>query len=165
MSLSEACESLVEALDARRTDIVKSLLDHLSQSVEGSQTDLQAVLSCNCTKHGTVLHYAVQADLTDAVRALLLAGADPGVPNDSGVKALDMVLENPSLLQVFADEFLRAVSSSNSNRIEMLHDAGVKIGSEDSFQDICLLQTLPSLPYFLILKKCLLLLIEKTQQI
>ena len=100
MSIAEACESLVEALDARRTDIVKSMLDHLSKAVEGSQTDLKAVLSCNCTKYGTVLHYAVQADLTDAVRALLLAGADPGVPNDSCLKALDMVLENSLLLQV-----------------------------------------------------------------
>ena len=132
MSLTDACESLVEALDARRTDIVKSLLDHLSTAVDGSQTNLQDVLASQCTKHGTVLHYAVQADLTDAVRALLLAGADPGVCNESGSTVLDMVAENPLLLQVFADELLRAVASSDQSRVETLLNAGVNIGAEDS---------------------------------
>ena len=132
MSLTEACESLVEALDARRTDIVKSLLDHLCQAGEGGQTDLQTVLANTCTKHGTVLHYAVQGDLTDAVRALLLAGADPGIQSDSGVTALDMVAHNPALLQVFADELLRAVAAGNCKRAEVLLDAGVTIGAEDS---------------------------------
>ena len=132
MSLTDACNSLVEALDARRTDIVKSLLDHLSKAGEGSQTGLKEVLTSLCTHHGTILHYAVQADLTDAVRALLLAGADPGVRNDGGNTVLDMVADNPSLLQVFADELLRAVASSDNNRIETLLDAGVDIGAEDS---------------------------------
>ena len=31
MSVAEAAASLVEALDARRTDIVKTLLDHLGK--------------------------------------------------------------------------------------------------------------------------------------
>ena len=132
MSLTDACDSLVEALDARRTDIVKSLLDHLSKAGEGSQTGLKEVLTSLCTRHGTILHYAVQADLTDAVRALLLAGADPGVHNDGGSTVLDMVADNPLLLQVFADELLRAVASSDNNRIETLLDAGVDIGAEDS---------------------------------
>eukprot|EP00092_Neocalanus_flemingeri_P008333 GFUD01008985.1.p1 GENE.GFUD01008985.1~~GFUD01008985.1.p1 ORF type:complete len:881 (-),score=182.76 GFUD01008985.1:190-2832(-) len=132
MSLTEACASLVEALDARRTDIVKSLLDHLSKTGEGCETDIQSVLSCLGTKHGTVLHYAVQADLTDAIRALLLSGADPGISNEGGKTALAMVVENPSLLQVFADELLRAVAASNCKRIEVLLDAGVKIDSVDS---------------------------------
>jgi len=132
MSLTEACASLVEALDAKRTDIVKSLLDHLSKTGEVCETDLHSVLSSQCTKHGTVLHYAVKADLTDAIRALLLAGADPGIANDSGETALGLVQDIPSLLQVFEDELLRAVAASNCKRTELLLDAGVKIKAMDS---------------------------------
>ena len=99
---------------------------------EGGKTDLQTVLASTCTQHGTVLHYAVQAGLTVAVRALLLAGADPGIQSDSGATALDMVAHNPALLQVFADELLRAVAASNCERAEVLLDASVTIGAEDS---------------------------------
>ena len=59
MSVDEACASLLEALEARRTDIVKSLLDHLASGrAEGLR--LQEVLANNCTSAGTLLHHAVQ---------------------------------------------------------------------------------------------------------
>jgi len=132
MSVAEACESLVEALDAQRTDIVKSLLDHLAKGNEGGQADLQSVLSYQATQQGTLLHYAVHADLTDAVRALLLAGADPGIQNNSGLTVMSMVANNSLLLQVFTDELFRAVAASNCPRIDTLLKAGVQIQSVDS---------------------------------
>ena len=75
MSEEEACASLIEALDAKRTDIVKTLLDHLAKADPGTGVGLKSVLARLCTKHGTLLHYAVRNSLNDAIRALLLAGA------------------------------------------------------------------------------------------
>ena len=98
MSSGEACESLLEALNAQRTDILKSLLDHLvSGRAEGvtvaevlpppalkySKNILQ-VLANQCCQTGSLLHKAVEMGQRDAVRALLLAGADPGLKNSSG---------------------------------------------------------------------------------
>ena len=80
MSLEDACHSLVEALDARRTDIVKTLLDHLRKSdTSSSGPSLETVLATRCTPQGTLLHYAVNNNLNDAIRALLLAGADTAI--------------------------------------------------------------------------------------
>ena len=120
MTVSEACASLVEALEARRTDIVKSLLDHLAGGrAEGLR--LQDVLDNNCTVAGTLLHHAVQVQWAvvynvqgaevygvqcavqdgqrDAVRALLLAGASPGLSNLSGLTSLQLA-DSPEILQV-----------------------------------------------------------------
>ena len=127
MSLEDACNSLVEALDARRTDIVKTLLDHLRKSATSSTPgpSLKSVLSSNCTKHGTLLHYAVHNNLNDAIRALLLAGADPGATNGAGESVLDVV-DNPGMNQLFSDEMLRAVAASELDRVKTLIRAGVK---------------------------------------
>ena len=130
MSVEDACTSLIEALDARRTDIVKTLLDHLRKN-DTSGTSLKTVLASNCTKHGTLLHYAVHNNLNDALRALLIAGADPGARNEAGKTVID-VIENDSLLQIFADELLRAVAASELERTSTLISAGVKENVYDS---------------------------------
>ena len=52
MSSGEACESLLEALDAQRTDILKSLLDHLvSGQAEGvTVAEVLALPALKCSK-------------------------------------------------------------------------------------------------------------------
>jgi hypothetical protein len=65
MSCSEACSSLLEALEANRTDILKSILDHLRQEDVGL---LHEVLASQCSSGGTLLHAAVSAGSIDAVR-------------------------------------------------------------------------------------------------
>ena len=97
MSSGEACESLLEALNAQRTDILKSLLDHLvSGQAEGVTVaevlpppalkcfKKMQVLANQCCQAGSLLHKAAEMGQRDAVRALLLAGADPGLKNSSG---------------------------------------------------------------------------------
>jgi hypothetical protein len=66
MTASEACASLLEALDANRTDILKSILDHLNQQQDSNL--LQEVLGSQCSSAGTLLHYAVAKDSADAIR-------------------------------------------------------------------------------------------------
>ena len=130
MTTEDACSSLVEALDARRTDIVKSILDHLAKS-DPSGSSLKTVLGSNCTKHGTLLHYAVRANLTDAIRAIMLAGADPGVRNQSDRTVIEIV-ESPEVLQLFSDELFRAVAASQLDRVELLLSSGVSQDAVDS---------------------------------
>ena len=64
MSSSEASASLLEALEANRTDILKSILDHLGQD----ERLLREVLASQCCSAGTLLHAAVAKDSADAVR-------------------------------------------------------------------------------------------------
>jgi len=130
MSVEDACTSLVEALDARRTDIVKTLLDHLNKN-DKTGASIKNVLNRSCTPSGTLLHYAVCNNHNDAIRALLLSGADPGARNDAGKSVLDMV-DNSALSQLFADELLRAVAASEIERISSLLAAGVKNDVVDS---------------------------------
>ena len=131
MSEEEACASLVEALDAKRTDIVKTLLDHLAKADSGTGVGLKSVLARLCTKHGSLLHYAVRNSLNDAIRALLLAGADPGIRDEAGQTVMDIV-EQPAMLQLFTDELLRAVAASELARIPELLEAGVRRDVSDS---------------------------------
>jgi len=128
--VDDACKSLVEALDARRTDIVKTLLDHLKKS-DNTGASIKDVLNRNCTSSGTLLHYAVCNNHNDAIRALLLSGADPGARNEAGESVLDKV-DNSALSQLFADELLRAVAASELERISSLLAAGVKNDVVDS---------------------------------
>ena len=131
MSTQDACTSLVEALDARRTDIVKSLLDHLSKS-DSSGSSLKSVLESNCTRHGTLLHYAVQANLNDAIRAIMLAGADPGLRNEENLTVIDLAGDKPEVLQLFSDELFRAVAASELGRVTQLLTSGVSKEAVDS---------------------------------
>ena len=52
MSAAEACSSLLEAIDAKRTDIIKSILDHISASSnkgDNTATLREAAKKCfNC---------------------------------------------------------------------------------------------------------------------
>ena len=130
MTTEDACSSLVEALDARRTDIVKSILDHLAKT-DPDGSSLRTVLERNCTKQGTLLHYAVQANLNDAIRALMLAGADPGVRNESNLTVIEIV-ESPEDLQLFSDELLRAVAASQLDRVSQLLSSGLSQDAVDS---------------------------------
>ena len=130
MTTEDACRSLVEALEARRTDIVKSILDHLAKT-DPSGSSLKTVLGSDCTKHGTLLHYAVQANLRDAIRAIMLAGADPGLRNQSNQTVIEMV-ESPEVLQLFSDELFRAVAASQLDRVAMLLSSGVRQDAVDS---------------------------------
>ena len=123
MSTQDACTSLVEALDARRTDIVKSLLDHLTKS-DPSGASLRAVLDSNCTTHGTILHYAVQAKLSDAIRAIMRT-ADPGVRNEANQTVIELAADSPEVLQLFSDELFRAVAASELGRVSQLLSSGV----------------------------------------
>ena len=130
MSTQDACTSLVEALDARRTDIVKSLLDHLTKS-DPSGASLRAVLDSNCTRHGTILHYAVQAKLCDAIRAIMRT-ADPGVRNEANQTVIELAADSPEVLQLFSDELFRAVAASELGRVSQLLSSGVSKDAVDS---------------------------------
>ena len=158
MSSGEACESLLEALDAQRTDILKSLLDHLgSGQAEGVtvaeviplsgnvENILLQVLTNQCCQAGSLLHKAVEMGQRDAVRALLLAGADPGLKNSSGETPMQVdhflypflflfQMAGPQICQTFSDELLRAVAGSDIGRVHQLLESGLGTDCVDSEQ-------------------------------
>ena len=82
----------------------------------------------------------------DAVRALLLVGADPGLKNSAGetpiqvkwfYKILCTILQQmagPEIRQAFSDELLRAVAGSDLGRVEQLLDSGLGTDCVDSEQ-------------------------------
>jgi len=129
--LREACDSLLEAVDAERTDIVMSILDHLTKNSDNTDFVLSDVLSHQVTKSGTLLHHTVSKGLTDSSRALLLSGADPGIKNSENKSVLDLAT-SPALLQVFTDELLRGVAANNCDRVKQLLDGGVSVSVVDS---------------------------------
>ena len=94
--LSDACSSLLEAVESERTDIVMSMLDHLTKTGE---VKVSEVLSSQCSRSGTLLHHCVAKGLPDAARTLLLSGADPGIRNSEGKTVLDLA-QSPDLQQV-----------------------------------------------------------------
>ena len=62
------------------------------------------VLSSQCCPAGSLLHKAVEMGQRDAVRALLLAGADPGLKNSAGETSIQVekkCLQNPLCAQFF----------------------------------------------------------------
>ena len=61
MSVSEACESILEGLEAGRIDIIKSIIDHVRNN-KGTDFLLE-VLSNDCCQEGTILHKAVRNNI------------------------------------------------------------------------------------------------------
>ena len=86
----------------------------------------------------------------DAVRALLLAGADPGLKNSAGETPIQVKwfykmlyllmctilqqMAGPEICQAFSDELLRAVAGSDLGRVEQLLDSGLGTDCVDSEQ-------------------------------
>ena len=81
----------------------------------------------------------------DAVRALLLAGADPGLKNSSGETPIQVEnflypivflfqMAGPQICQTFSDELLRAVAGSDIGRVQQLLDSGLGTDCVDSEQ-------------------------------
>ncbi|XP_023335018.1 uncharacterized protein LOC111706387 isoform X2 [Eurytemora carolleeae] len=132
MSVSEACESILEGLEAGRIDIIKSIIDHVTNN-KGTDFLLE-VLSNDCCQEGTILHKAVRIGSSDAVRALLMAGSDPGILNSNGVSVLDSIDDTsfPSLLQVFTEDLFRNIAGSATDRIIILLNSGISLDVVDS---------------------------------
>lgn len=69
------------------------------------------VLRENVVPEGTFLHMATKLGLQDAVRSLLMNGADPTVENGSGENAYELV-NSVQIQQVYVEELLRATAGS-----------------------------------------------------
>ncbi|KAK7077573.1 hypothetical protein SK128_012480 [Halocaridina rubra] len=67
----------------------------------------------------------------DIVRALLAAGADPGVQDNEGNTPLQLA-PTPSIIAIFTEELLRATAQSDVGRVCQLVAAGLSINSYDN---------------------------------
>merc|ERR1719309_1664793 len=94
---------------------------------------LEEVLSRQCCNGGTLLHQAVRSGDIDAVRALLRAGADPGVSDSEGCAVLE-IQGHQGIRQTFSDELMRAVAGCEVSRVHTLLSAGLGRQDVDSLQ-------------------------------
>ncbi|OWF38604.1 uncharacterized protein LOC110466050 [Mizuhopecten yessoensis] len=127
--VSDIAQQLKTAVDLDRADIVRSILSTLQQN---NKDILQSVLSELNNEEGTLLHLAAKSGKTDIVRALLSAGADPGIHNAQGKTAFDLSSEFSLIITVFNEELLQATAQSNVGRVCQLLASGVNVNLSDS---------------------------------
>ncbi|XP_064113113.1 uncharacterized protein LOC135219888 isoform X2 [Macrobrachium nipponense] len=130
--LVDAVDSLKEALKAGRTDIFRKLLDACETTDNGGGIqERKQLINSLATEDGTFLHMATKLGRGDILRALLAAGADPGVQDASGNTPLQLA-PSPPILAIFTEELLRATAQSDVGRVCQLVAAGLSINSHDN---------------------------------
>lgn len=130
--LVDAVDSLKEALKAGRTDIFRKLLDACqTESYGGGPEARKQLINSLATEDGTFLHMATKLGRGDIVRALLAAGADPGVQDTGGNTPLQLA-PSPAITAIFTEELLRATAQSDVGRVCQLVAAGLNINSHDN---------------------------------
>lgn len=130
--LVDAVDSLKEALKAGRTDIFRKLLDACqTESYGGGPEARNQLINSLATEDGTFLHMATKLGRGDIIRALLAAGADPGVHDTAGSTPLHLA-PSPAITAIFTEELLRATAQSDVGRVCQLVAAGLSINSHDN---------------------------------
>ncbi|XP_037087524.1 poly [ADP-ribose] polymerase tankyrase-1-like [Pollicipes pollicipes] len=131
--LEEAIANIRAAIEAGRTDILRTLIEACEQceQADAEHVTKDRVLSGLWTPEGTLLHMATRLGRPDVVRALLYAGADPGVQNADGDTAVHLSASD-TMRSVYTDELFKATAQSNEGRVCQLLAAGLGINAWDS---------------------------------
>lgn len=111
MSFKQVLDGLKAAVEAGRTDVVRSVISTLEKN--GEINELPMILNEPCSEEGTLLHLATMLGEADIVRTLLSAGADPGVHNSKQRIPLDLA-KLEKVRTVFNEELLQATAQSNT---------------------------------------------------
>lgn len=111
-ALLDAVDSLKEAVKAGRTDIFRKLLDACETCYGGGEDERKQLINSLATEDGTFLHMATKLGRGDIVRALLAAGADPGIQDNDGNTPLQLA-PTPPIIAIFTEELLRATAQSD----------------------------------------------------
>ncbi|XP_037782496.1 uncharacterized protein LOC119578901 isoform X1 [Penaeus monodon] len=130
-ALLDAVDSLKEAVKAGRTDIFRKLLDACETCYGGGEEERKQLINSLATEDGTFLHMATKLGRGDIVRALLAAGADPGIQDNDGNTPLQLA-PTPPIIAIFTEELLRATAQSDVGRVCQLVAAGLSINSHDN---------------------------------
>lgn len=129
MSFKQVLDGLKAAVEAGRTDVVRSVISTLEKN--GEINELPMILNEPCSEEGTLLHLATMLGEADIVRTLLSAGADPGVHNSKQRIPLDLA-KLEKVRTVFNEELLQATAQSNMGRVCQLLASGLDVNLKDS---------------------------------
>ncbi|KAG8227825.1 hypothetical protein J437_LFUL008469 [Ladona fulva] len=131
--LKEICDDIKTAIELGRTDIIRTLLEACDKCEVEKESGLtkESVLNRPLLEDGTFLYFATKLNQGDVVRTLLSCGADPGVQNENGQNAID-IISSENMRRIYVDELLRATACSEVGRVCQLNAAGIYINSVDS---------------------------------
>ncbi|MCL4131852.1 UNVERIFIED_CONTAM: hypothetical protein GTU68_003743 [Idotea baltica] len=130
-ALSDAVQSLKDAVSAGRTDIFRKLLEACETCDGGGIEERKQLVNSLATNDGTFLHMATKLGHNDIVRALLAAGADPGVIDRNGNTPIQ-VSPSSSILSIFMEDLLRATAKSEIGRVCQLIASGMSVNAHDN---------------------------------
>lgn len=131
-SKAEIVEQLTAAVTNGRTDILRSIISAVEKDKDlYSPTLLRDILNEVCCEEGTLLHLSAKMGNVDMVRTLLSANADPGIHNEAGKTAYDLVTD-ANVRMVFSEELLQATAQSKLGRVCQLFASGVDVNLIDS---------------------------------
>ncbi|XP_048734927.2 uncharacterized protein LOC125650577 [Ostrea edulis] len=131
-SKAEIVDQLKAAVTNGRTDILRSIISAVEKDKDlYSPTLLRDILNEVCCEEGTLLHLSSKLGNVDMVRTLLSANADPGIHNDAGKTAYDLV-DDENVRMVFSEELLQATAQSKLGRVCQLFASGVDVNLIDS---------------------------------
>ncbi|XP_061172833.1 uncharacterized protein LOC133182124 [Saccostrea echinata] len=131
-SKSEIIEKLKEAVTNARTDILRSIISAVEKDKDlYSPTLLRDILNEVCCEEGTLLHLSSKLGNVDIIRTLLSANADPGIHNEAGKTAYDLV-DDENVRMVFSEELLQATAQSKLGRVCQLFASGIDVNLIDS---------------------------------
>uniref|UniRef100_A0AAF5RVM1 ANK_REP_REGION domain-containing protein n=1 Tax=Wuchereria bancrofti TaxID=6293 RepID=A0AAF5RVM1_WUCBA len=120
------CSLLLKSVDDERVDVLRSILEQIV-----SKSNFHEQVNQICYNGGTVLHHAVVRNSVDSVRALLSAGVNPCVQNNSNNTAYRLA-SSEEVKNAFVQELLQAVAQSNLGRVCQMISAGVSVDSIDA---------------------------------
>lgn len=142
---SEAVGPLLESIQAGRTDILKTILEEVHRSMAKGAADkedadfaFRAFLNLPLAGGGeNLIREAVRRDNGDAVRTLLLLGADPSAPIAAAIAegAPDISLwkaSSAAMRDVLTSSAIAAVAGSQAEAVRRLLAAGVDPGAPDT---------------------------------
>ncbi|XP_076059863.1 uncharacterized protein LOC143036412 isoform X2 [Oratosquilla oratoria] len=130
-ALEDAVESLKETINAGRTDIFRKLLEACDKCDGGGEAETRQMLNALSTQYGTFLHMATKLERADIVRALLAAGADPGVQDQDGNTPVHLV-KSSKMEAIYTEELLRTTAQSDVGKVCQLLAAGLSVNAQDN---------------------------------
>ncbi|RXG59905.1 Tankyrase-2 [Armadillidium vulgare] len=130
-ALSDAVESLKDAIKAGRTDIFRKLLETCETCEGGGLEERKQLVNSIATDEGTFLHMATKLGRSDIIRALLASGADPGVLDKNGNTPIQ-ICPTSSILSIFMEDLLQATAKSEIGRVCQLIASGMNVNAHDN---------------------------------
>lgn len=128
----EAFNSIITAVQAQRTDVLKAVLDTIIKNWDRSEF-LQFLNNKN--EHGSFLHLVTRNDQADMVRLLLMYGADPTVVDKKGLTPIS-IASKPHTKSVYNDALFSSIAQQELTLMKRLFAASTDTDIRDNLEKL-----------------------------